>query len=55
MTVEEEDSMSGPAQVRRGGRTSRAGAHDYHIPRPMPKFVAGEGRGTHQGRFSAMK
>ena len=55
MTVEEEDSMSGAAQVRRGGRTSRAGAHDHHIPRSMPKFVAGERRGEHHEPFSAMK
>lgn len=55
MTVEEEDSMSGTAQVRRGGRTSRAGAHDHHVPRAMPKFVAGERREKHQRRFSAMK
>ena len=48
MTVEEENSMSGAAQMRRSGRTGRAGAHDHHIPRSTPKFVAGERRGKHQ-------
>ena len=55
VTVEEEDSMSGTAQVRRGGRTSRAGAHDDHIPRAAPEFVAVERLGEHHEPFSAMK